>query len=112
MKTKIIIAITAFVALGVLATGIVLAHNQYPATPVYPNGRYASNDGYYGWAGGCYGYNQPYYQYPPNHEPDTTEQPATPSTPEQPSQPGDYYPPRSPNQGYYTRSYGRGCWSW
>lgn len=112
MKTKIIIGLITVVAIGVLATGIVLAHNPYPAVPVYPNDMYSSNDGYYGWTGGCYGYNQPYNQYPPYQEPDTSEQSETPSTPEQPTQPGYNYPPRSPNQDYYPRSYGRGCWGW
>ncbi len=96
MKTKLLIAITAFVALGVLATGIVLAHNPYAPTTAYPNERYASETGYY--YGGCYGYDS-YYGYHP-------------TTPEQPTQPGYYYPPQSPNQGYFSRSYGRGCWGW
>ncbi|MGD2066512.1 MAG: hypothetical protein PVI43_05015 [Candidatus Bathyarchaeota archaeon] len=110
MKTKILIAITAFVALGVLATGIVLAHNPYVPTPFYHNDRQAPDTGYY--YEGCYGYDR-YYRYPPpTPEPNTTEQPETPSTPEQPTQPDYYYPPQSPDQDYYTRGYGRGCWGW
>jgi len=110
MKTKLLIVITAFVALGVLATGIVLAHNPYTPTTSYPNERYAPDTGYY--YGGCYGYDS-YYRYPPTTpEPNTSKQPTTPSTPEQPTQPGYYYPPQNPNQGYYPRSYGRGCWGW
>jgi hypothetical protein len=110
MKRKIIIAITAFVALGVLATGIVLAHNPYAPTTTYHDERYAPDTGYY--YGGCYGYDS-YYRYPPaTPEPNTPEQPTTPSTPEQPTQPGYYYP-QTPNQGdAYPGNYGRGCWGW
>ena len=115
MKTKILIGLITAVALGVLATGIVLAHNPVPAT-LYTTNPYTPNTGYYGWGGGCYGYNQPYYQYPPaTQDPDTTDVPQTPFPPQQPTQPtnpGYYYPPQSPNQGYYPRSYGRGCWGW
>jgi hypothetical protein len=105
MKTKLIIVITAFVALGVLATGIVLAHNPYTSA-IYPNERNAPDTSYY--YGGCYGYDQ-YYRYQPSLEPNTSEQPITPSTPEQSTQPGYFYPPQRPNQDY---SYGRGCWGW
>ena len=111
MKIKIVIALITVVAIGVLATGIVLAHNPTP-TAAYPIDPYDPNTGYYGWGHGCYGYNQPYYQYPPpTQDPDTTEQPQTPLPP-QPTNPGYYYPPQSPNQSYYPRSYGRGCWGW
>ncbi|PVX23495.1 MAG: hypothetical protein CW716_12090 [Candidatus Bathyarchaeum sp.] len=103
MKTKIVIALITVVALGVLATGIVLAHNPTPATN-YPTGPYDPDTGYYGWGRGCYGYNQEYYRYPPTQDPDTTEQPQPP-VPPQPTIPTD------PNY-YYPRGYGRGCWGW
>lgn len=109
MKTKILIAITAFVALGVLATGVVLAHNPYAPTTTYHDERYAPDTGYY--YGGCYGYDS-YYRYRATPEPNTPEQPTSPSTPEQPTHPGYYYPPQTPNEDYYARNYGRGCWGW
>jgi hypothetical protein len=110
MKTKLAITLTTLVTLGILTTGLVLAHNPYPPTPIYPNYRYVPDTGYY--SGGCYGYD-PYYRYPPpTQEPDTTEEPQTPLPPQEPTKPRDYYPP-SPNRGYYyPNSYGRGCWGW
>ena len=93
MKAKLIIAISAFVVLGVLVTGIVVAHNPYTPATAYPNERHPSDTGYY--YGGCYGYDSE-YTYPP-------------ATPEQPTTPGYYYPPQTPNQEY---SFGRGCWGW
>jgi len=113
MKTKIIFALVTVAALGVLATGIVLAHNNPIPTAPYHD-QYAPDGAYYGW-GGCYGYNQPYYQYPPANQSDTTPQPRTPVTPVQPDQSsqGYYYSPQYPDEGYYTpRGYGRGCWGW
>jgi len=109
MKTKIIIALTAIVALGILATGIVLAHDPYVPTPVYSEDRYVQ-DGYY--YGGCYRYD-PYYRYsPPTTESDTTEDPETVLPPQEPTQPGYYYPPADERGYYYSRGYGRGCWGW
>jgi hypothetical protein len=114
MKTKIIFALLTVAALGVLATGIVLAHNTPMPTTLY-NDQYAPEQDYYGW-GGCYryGYNQPYCQYPPVQQPDTAQQPQTPVTPQQPEQPsqGYYYPPQYHDEGYYPRGYGHGCWGW
>jgi hypothetical protein len=107
MKTKILIGIAAFVALGVLATGIVLAHNPYTPTTTYPNERYTSDIGYN--YRGCYGYESYYRYQPTTPEPNTPEQPTTPSTPEQPTQPGYYHPLQTPNQDC---TYGRGCWGW
>lgn len=106
MKTKIIFALVTVAALAVLATGIVLAHNTPIPTAPYHD-QYAPDQDDYGW--GCYGYNQPYYQYPPAN--DTAQQPQTPVQPDQASQ-GYYYPPRYPDEGYYPRGYGRGCWGW
>ncbi len=115
MKTKIILALVTVATLGVLATGIVFAHNTpIPTTPYHD--RYTPDQDYYyyyGW--GCYGYNQPYYQYPPANQSGTAQQPQVPATPVQPDQPsqGYYYPPQYPNEGSYTpRGYGRGCWGW
>ena len=102
MKTKLIIALTAIVALGILATGIVLAHNPYAPTPVYPEDR-NTQDGYN--YGGCYGYESYYRYQPPTPEP--TQQDPT----QEPAQPGYYYPPTEQDY-YYPRSYGRGCWAW
>ena len=116
MKTKIIFTLVTVAALGILATGIVLAHNTPTPTTAPYHDQYAPDGTYYGW-GGCYGYgyNQPYYQYPPANQPDTTQQPQAPATPVEPDHPsqGYYYPPQYPNEGYYApRGYGRGCWGW
>ena len=104
MKTKIVIALITVVAFGVLATGIVLAHDPTLATP-YADDPSDPNSGYYGWGRGCYGSNQQYYRYqPPTQNSDTAEQPQPP-VPPQPNKPvnPDYY---------YPSSYGRGCWGW
>jgi hypothetical protein len=117
LKTKFVIALITAVALGVLATGVVLAHTPTP-TPSYPIGPYELNEGYYGWVHGCYGYNRPFtYQYRPVPVPDSdsTQQPQTPLPPQEPvppTDPGYYYPPQYPNQGYYPRNYRRGCMGW
>jgi hypothetical protein len=118
LKTKLVFALLTVVALGVLATGAVLAHTPTP-TNTYSNNSYAPNSGYYGWVDGCYGYNQQYYyRYQPAPtpvpNPDSPEQPQRPlpsQKPVQPTNPGYYYPPQYPNQGYYPR-YGRGCMGW
>lgn len=122
--TKILIALTAIVALGVLATGIVLAQNIETPYYGYSTNTYTYDQGFLGWLGGCFrGYNQPYYPYQPVPAPqldsnsDLNQQPQNPLYPQpqqpiQPQNPGYYYGPQYPNQGYYPRSYGRGCWGW
>ena len=107
--TKLLIALTAVVALIVLATGIVLAQNTTPYYR-YSTNPYPQDQGFWGWLGGCFrGSNQQYYPYQqtPSTQPNTDS-----NLNQQPQNPGYYYAPQSPSQGYYSGSYGRGCWGW
>jgi hypothetical protein len=109
---KVIIVLATAAALTLAVIGVAYASylnyaNNQTYTNTNPNTPYttAPRENFWGWLGGCFGWNgnQPYaYQYtaPSN----TTTQ----ST--QPAQP--YVPPTNPNQGYSSYGYGRGCMGW
>jgi hypothetical protein len=97
-KTKIIISLVAIAALALVVVGLAsaqIAANQ-PYTSTSPNA--ASNNGFWGWIGRCFGYgaNQAYAgQY------------LAPQAPFVGS-----VPTPAPNQGVYGNGYGYGpCWT-
>lgn len=109
---KVIIVLATAAALTLAVIGVAYASylnyaNNQTYTNTDPNTPYTTTprESFWGWLGGCFGWNgnQPYaYQYtaPSN----TTTQPTQPAQP--------YVPPANPNQGYYPYGYGRGCWGW
>jgi hypothetical protein len=107
LKIIIVLATAATLTLAVIgvayASYLNYANNQ-TYTNTDPNTPYttAPRESFWGWLGGCFGWNgnQAYaYQYT-----------ALGNTTTPPPQP--YVPPANPNQGYYPYGYGRGCMGW
>ncbi len=105
-KTKIIIALVAIAALTLVAVGLasaqIAANQTYTSTNPDQNTG-ASNGGFFGWIGSCFGIrtNQPYnYQYtaPPAATDNSTPAPSDTST--QTPAPYEPYQPYQPYQGY------------
>ena len=106
-KIKIFIVLAATAAIFLTAIGVAYGYYITNQTTVNANSPYTTDNGFWGWFGGCLGFtpSQPYgypYQPPSN----STTEPPTLVPPQQP------YQPQGPNQGYYANGYGRGCWGW
>jgi hypothetical protein len=105
--TKIFIVLAATAAIFLTAIGVAYGYYITNQTSVNANSPYTTDNGFWGWFGGCLGFgsSQPYgYQYQPPSN--STAEPPTLVPPQQP------YQPQGPNQGYYANGYGRGCWGW
>jgi hypothetical protein len=98
-KIKIAVALIAIAALALVVVGLVSAQIAPAPTSQSANpNTAATNGGFFGWIGRCFGYgtNQPYYGSNPYQAPQTPTNPSVPA----------------PNQGNYGYGYGYGpCWA-
>lgn len=110
--TEIFIALAVTAAIFLAAIGVAYGYyvTNQTAVNTNTNSPYTTERGFWGWFGGCLGFepNQSYdyyyhYQTPSNS---TAQPPATYVPPQQPFQ------PQNLNKGYYSSGYGRGCWGW